>query len=107
MPRRKSVEAAEPAPADVKAEPKKKTARQAAAPKSATSNAAHKHRKDVETLSETPTTVPVALPAASPAREEIARLAYLYWEARGCHGGSPEQDWLRAEQELSELSKNR
>jgi hypothetical protein len=32
--------------------------------------------------------------------EEIARLAYSFWEARGCQGGSPEDDWLRAEQEL-------
>ncbi len=34
------------------------------------------------------------------AHEEIARLAHSYWEARGCDGGSPEEDWLRAEQEL-------
>ena len=33
-------------------------------------------------------------------REQIAHLAYSYWEARGRQGGSPEQDWLRAEQEL-------
>lgn len=32
-------------------------------------------------------------------REEIARLAYSYWEARG-HGGSAEEDWLRAEAEF-------
>lgn len=32
--------------------------------------------------------------------EEIARLAYSYWEARGFQGGSPEQDWFRAEEEL-------
>ena len=32
--------------------------------------------------------------------EAIAQLAYLYWEARGCQGGSPDEDWLRAEQEL-------
>ncbi|HUJ22096.1 MAG TPA: DUF2934 domain-containing protein [Bryobacteraceae bacterium] len=32
--------------------------------------------------------------------EEIARLAYSYWQARGCPHGSPEEDWLRAEQEL-------
>jgi hypothetical protein len=32
--------------------------------------------------------------------EEIARLAQSYWEARGCQGGSPEEDWYRAEQEL-------
>ena len=37
---------------------------------------------------------------SEPSREEIALLAYLYWEARGCQGGSPEEDWLRAEQEL-------
>ena len=38
--------------------------------------------------------------AFQPAQEEIARLAYSYWEARGYQGGSPEEDWLRAEQEL-------
>ncbi len=37
---------------------------------------------------------------AAPTPEQIARLAYSYWEARGCQGGSPEEDWLRAEQEL-------
>jgi len=35
-----------------------------------------------------------------PSREDIAALAYSYWEARGCQGGSPEVDWFRAEQEL-------
>ena len=32
--------------------------------------------------------------------EEIAKLAYSYWEARGYQGGSAEEDWARAEQEL-------
>ena len=36
----------------------------------------------------------------APSHEEIARLAYTYWVERGCQGGSPEQDWNRAEQEL-------
>ena len=31
---------------------------------------------------------------------DVARLAHSYWEARGCQGGSPEEDWLRAEQQL-------
>lgn len=31
---------------------------------------------------------------------DIAELAYSYWEARGYQGGSPEEDWLRAEQQL-------
>jgi hypothetical protein len=35
-----------------------------------------------------------------PTADEIALQAFLYWEARGCQGGSPEEDWIRAEQEL-------
>jgi hypothetical protein len=31
--------------------------------------------------------------------EEIARLAFEYWQARGCPVGSPEEDWFRAERE--------
>ena len=41
-----------------------------------------------------------ALPVYKPCHEEVAELAYLYWESRGFQGGSPEEDWLRAEQEL-------
>ena len=37
-----------------------------------------------------------------PSREAIAQLAYLLWQERGCPHGSPEQDWLRAEQHLAE-----
>ncbi len=32
--------------------------------------------------------------------EQIALLAYSFWEARGGHGGSSEEDWFRAEQEI-------
>jgi hypothetical protein len=35
-----------------------------------------------------------------PSHDEIAILAFLYWESRGGQGGSAEEDWLRAEQEL-------
>jgi hypothetical protein len=35
-----------------------------------------------------------------PSQDEIARLAYSYWEARGYAGGSPEEDWLCAQREL-------
>ena len=43
----------------------------------------------------------------SPSHDEIAVLAYSYWEARGCQGGSPEQDWFRAERELrSQRTRN-
>lgn len=37
---------------------------------------------------------------AAPSQEQIARLAEKYWAERGWPEGSPEQDWLRAEQEL-------
>ena len=33
-------------------------------------------------------------------REAIERLAYSYWQARGCPIGSPEEDWYRAEDAL-------
>ena len=33
------------------------------------------------------------------AREEIAKIAYGYWEARGFCGGDPVEDWVRAENE--------
>lgn len=35
-----------------------------------------------------------------PTQEEIARLAYSYWEGRGCQGGSADEDWRRAERVL-------
>ncbi|MEO8596280.1 MAG: DUF2934 domain-containing protein [Candidatus Solibacter sp.] len=72
-------------------------------------------RSTVE-VSSTPTTAPEVLTVAAVAsvgplavstvstvsfQDAVARLAYAYWEARGCQGGSPEEDWLRAEQELS------
>ena len=36
----------------------------------------------------------------SPSHDEIAVLAYSYWDARGRQGGSAEEDWFQAEQEL-------
>jgi hypothetical protein len=32
--------------------------------------------------------------------DEIARLAYSYWEARGYPLGSPDEDWFRAQADL-------
>ena len=40
------------------------------------------------------------LRVAAPSHQEIAQLAYSYWEQRGYTGGSSEEDWLRAEREL-------
>jgi hypothetical protein len=48
---------------------------------------------------------PDLLLSAVSTQERIALLAYTYWEQRGRTGGSPEEDWLRAEQEvLSQMS---
>jgi hypothetical protein len=33
-------------------------------------------------------------------QEAIARLAYFYWEERGCPNDSADADWLRVEAEL-------
>jgi hypothetical protein len=33
-------------------------------------------------------------------REAIGRLAYFYWEERGCPNDSPDEDWFRAEAEV-------
>jgi hypothetical protein len=35
-----------------------------------------------------------------PSHEDIARLAYALWEARGETSSSPEEDWYAAEAEL-------
>jgi hypothetical protein len=40
----------------------------------------------------------MALPA--PSQDEIARLAYAYWEAHGRQHGFHREDWYRAEREL-------
>ncbi len=51
---------------------------------------------------EAPVNVSMQTASLSPgaAYDDIARLAYSYWEARGRQGGSPAEDWFRAEQEL-------
>jgi hypothetical protein len=36
-----------------------------------------------------------------PSHEEIARLAYAHWEAGGRRHGCAQEDWYRAERELS------
>jgi len=39
--------------------------------------------------------------AAPPFREEVARLAYQFYEARGRQDGGDVEDWLAAEEELT------
>ncbi len=45
--------------------------------------------------------VPAQSSAALPTHEDIASLAYALWQERGCPEGSSEEDWFRAEKELS------
>jgi hypothetical protein len=42
---------------------------------------------------------------SQPSHEEIARRAYELWEQRGRPNGSREEDWFRAESELSHPSE--
>ena len=58
-----------------------------------------KHAKHSASPAEKPPESAAAA-ARQPSRDEIASLAYSYWEARGYAGGSSEEDWLRAEREL-------
>jgi hypothetical protein len=44
---------------------------------------------------------PLQSAQAEPTHEQIAPLAYALWQERGCPHGSPEMDWLKAEQLLS------
>jgi hypothetical protein len=60
----------------------------------------------VQPAVETPAAKAPEAPASRPTLEEIAQLAYSYWEARGYQGGSQEEDWLRAERELNAQSLN-
>ena len=85
MPRIKKTEVE----AIVPAEPKKK--RVAAAPRATVT---HKHATPKK--SSKPAAAPVEITPAT-----IAQLAYSYWVERGFQGGSAEEDWFRAEQELA------
>jgi hypothetical protein len=42
-----------------------------------------------------------------PSQNEIVELARVFWRARGCPDGSPQEDWYRAEQQLTAQSESR
>ena len=74
-----------------------------AAPARAKSTVTRKHRNSSVTERSDSAIVPSSAATATapdPMFDEIAQLAYSYWEARGYQGGSSEEDWLRAEQAL-------
>jgi hypothetical protein len=110
MAKRKNVEATEAIPVAATtsvADPKKSTRKSPAKPKSATGNAAHKHhpKMSAEVVIDAQAEPPQATAdSVAVSHEEVAKLAYSYWEARGHQDGFAEQDWLRAERELSKLA---
>jgi hypothetical protein len=93
---------------------KQATPKETAAPAKATSPArvakpntprvtAAKHSKVVSSesvLVESASIETVAVQVSSEHSEEaVAKIAYSYWESRGYQGGSPLEDWVRAEHE--------
>jgi len=69
----------------------------AAAPARKPAHTRVKRSRPVDSL---PATEPLPVQDQMSESDEIARLAYSYWEARGFCNGSPDEDWLRAEQEI-------
>jgi Protein of unknown function (DUF2934) len=59
-------------------------------------------RESTKTTDTRPETSLPQLSNNRPDPEAVARLAYSYWLERGGAGGSSEEDWLRAERELSQ-----
>jgi hypothetical protein len=61
-------------------------------------------KKKTETKDATPVAHGPQSPTMPPQHEEIARLAYQFWEERGRPDGSSYEDWLRAESHLSSMA---
>jgi hypothetical protein len=62
------------------------------------------HEEQVRTVPETghksDEAIDVDIEHRTLSQEAIGRLAYFYWEERGCQNDSPDEDWFRAESEL-------
>ena len=87
------------------AAPAKATPARAAKPNTPRVTAA-KHSKVVSTESVSMETASIETAAvqASPehSEEAVAKIAYSFWESRGYQGGSPLEDWVRAEHEYQQ-----
>ena len=95
MPRTKKTETE----ALVPAEPKKR--RSAEAPKTTAVKHTHTTKKPMpQEVDATVSMAPAQALTHVVTHEDVAQLAYSSWVARGCQGGSPQDDWLRAEQQL-------
>lgn len=105
------------APRKRAAKPKSETAAKPAAKRAPRAKAATKATPTKTTAAKTTRkaaprklTVKAATPKAAPVEqvsseesfsEQVARLAYQFWEERGRPEGSSHEDWYRAEQELA------
>jgi hypothetical protein len=106
MPKRKAIDDSVTQPSAA-AEVKKPRSRSAAS-KPNTPAATHKRASKKAVIESTATAAvqEVTMPKSVriPTHDEIARLAYSYWESRGRQHGYAEEDWTRAERTLSELA---
>jgi hypothetical protein len=62
----------------------------------------HHHSKLAAPMAEAPTTPAPVIPVpVTPKYEDVARLAYSFWEERNCADGFAEEDWFRAVKTLA------
>jgi hypothetical protein len=109
MPRKKITDKPVPSALETSAATQTQASKKTRAPGASSNAVTHKHKKTA-----TPTAAEVAIEIVAavgtataatakfqqPTHEEIAILAYHIAESRGFQGGSPDEDWLRAEREL-------
>src|SRR3954464_4815360 len=89
------------AAAPKKAKAVKAPVQPARAPRASAKAVTHKHKKATMAVPPAePAAAVVTAPVAEPTYDQMAHLAYSYWEARGYQGGSEYEDWLRAVGEL-------
>ena len=84
--------------------PAKAPIEKARAPRASAKAVTHKHKKATIAAAPAEPVAVSAAPVAEPTYEEVAKLAYSYWEARGYQGGSQQDDWFRALTELRNRS---
>jgi HSP90 family molecular chaperone len=80
--------------------PAKKAVKKAIAKKAAESKATRAAAGKPVLVKNAEVLVMRAFKSAPVSEEQIARLAYRYWQERGCQHGHHDEDWARAEQEL-------
>jgi len=88
------------APRDNESTTPKKRTRKAAAPKNGNGVHADAGNGAVEAVTVVATEAAPVAQATTTLEEQIRFRAYELYLQRGGHGGSPEQDWLRAKEEI-------